>query len=60
MKIEVCHGKFGYSNERIIHEDISFDVSNGQILTILGPNGIGKTTLLPYLNELGEVPVLRQ
>ena len=52
MKIEVSHGKFGYSNERIIHEDISFDVSNGQILTILGPNGIGKTTLLKCITGL--------
>ncbi|MDR2623540.1 MAG: ABC transporter ATP-binding protein [Methanobrevibacter sp.] len=42
---EMINGKGSY-NKRIIFEDISFGIEKGDIFTILGPNGIGKTTLL--------------
>lgn len=46
MTIEVRNIDFAYEGgPRILHE-ISFSVKQGQILCILGPNGIGKTTLL--------------
>ncbi len=35
----------GYS-ERTILDDINFELDEGDILCILGPNGVGKTTLL--------------
>lgn len=43
----VEHGCFSYpkSKQRIL-EDISFQVSPGDFIGILGPNGVGKTTLL--------------
>jgi|SRR5699024_5716017 len=44
LKLEIKNAICGYS-EKIILEDISFEVSNGEILCILGPNGVGKTTL---------------
>ena len=34
-----------FGNRRIINE-ISFDVNHGEILGILGPNGVGKSTYL--------------
>lgn len=46
MIFEVKKGCFGYRNRNHILTDISFSVSDGQVLSILGPNGVGKTTLL--------------
>ena len=43
--IEVKNASFGYNNN-IILDDISFSLGNNEIMTILGENGIGKTTLL--------------
>lgn len=34
----------GYSDKTVV-DKISFDVSGGEILCLLGPNGVGKTTL---------------
>ena len=41
----------GYGSKKIL-EDISLDVTKGEILTLAGPNGCGKSTLLKIL--LGE------
>ncbi|MFI3250717.1 MAG: ABC transporter ATP-binding protein [Eubacteriales bacterium] len=45
MIFSVEQGSFGYGEHALLH-DISFSVTNGEVLTILGPNGVGKTTLL--------------
>lgn len=44
MKLEINHAKCGYGSRTVIN-DISFDVETGDILCLLGPNGVGKTTL---------------
>lgn len=44
MKLEINHLQCGY-DEKIIIEDFSVSVESGEILCLLGPNGIGKTTL---------------
>lgn len=36
-------------NKKIVLNDISFEVNNGEFLSILGPSGCGKTTLLKIL-----------
>lgn len=46
MNFEVKNGCFGYSNGKQILNDINFNVSEKEILSILGSNGVGKTTLL--------------
>ncbi|MBQ3165390.1 MAG: ABC transporter ATP-binding protein [Lachnospiraceae bacterium] len=45
MELEVRNGCFGYG-DRAILKDINFKVGNNTVMTILGPNGVGKTTLL--------------
>lgn len=45
MKLEVQNGCFGYGNHVTI-KNINFEVNDNTIMTILGPNGVGKTTLL--------------
>lgn len=44
MKLEVNDAVCGYRLKTIVN-GISFDVSSGEILCLLGPNGVGKTTL---------------
>lgn len=46
MLFEVKEGCFGYSRNKQILKDISFELTEGKVLAILGPNGVGKTTLL--------------
>lgn len=52
MIIEVKDLSFAYEGAPAILHDVSFSVDNGQIICILGPNGIGKTTLLNCLANL--------
>ncbi|NSW95627.1 MAG: ABC transporter ATP-binding protein, partial [Bacteroidales bacterium] len=49
MQLEIRNGSFGYTKEQILLRDISFTLEQGKIMTILGQNGIGKTTLLKCL-----------
>ena len=43
--------KFQYKSTTIL-EDINFAIPKGEITVILGPNGVGKTTLLKCLNKI--------
>lgn len=45
---------FSYDGSRQIFKDISFEVRAGEIVCLLGPNGIGKTTLLNCMARLRE------
>lgn len=38
-----------YSKQQTLLNDISVTVENGEILTLMGPSGIGKSSLLSYL-----------
>lgn len=46
MIFAVKEGCFGYGKGKEILHDISFEIADGQVLSVLGPNGVGKTTLL--------------
>jgi len=50
MKLDVCGVSFSYPSRQIL-EDITFEVTQGQIVAILGPNGVGKSTLLSCISR---------
>ena len=54
MSIEVNAGVFSYRRGTPLLQDISFSVPTGEVLAVLGPNGVGKTTLMKCL--LGFLP----
>lgn len=51
MILSVDELQFLYRNTKIL-DDIAFSISEGEIVAILGPNGVGKTTLLKCLNRI--------
>lgn len=62
MRLELRSVTVGYDVMRPVLEDVNFTVETGEICCILGPNGVGKTTLfrsilqfMPILN--GEVRI---
>ena len=44
MSIQVSNLCFRYGNDLIL-DDISFKAEDSQLLSILGPNGVGKSTM---------------
>lgn len=46
MILSVENGNFSYDNKRKILENINLKCYKSSVLSILGPNGVGKTTLL--------------
>ena len=46
MIFAVHNGTFTFKGGAPVLRDVSFSIESGQILSILGPNGVGKTTLL--------------
>ena len=51
MILNVDQIAFGYNGRRVL-DNLSFSVDKGELLVILGPNGVGKTTLLRCINGI--------
>ena len=52
MKLEVSEGNFKFKKSDFILKDINFSLEDSDVLSILGPNGVGKTTLIRCLTGL--------
>ena len=51
-QISIDDLEFSYSKETIILHDITLDISNPQLISIIGPNGVGKSTLIHCINRI--------
>lgn len=49
------HVKFGYDPDHTLIQDMNIQVSQGQMIAIVGPTGAGKTTLINLLMRFYEV-----
>lgn len=52
MKLELRHVDCGYPNFPPVLKDANFQVESGEICCLLGPNGVGKTTLFKTILRL--------
>ncbi|KAI8928867.1 P-loop containing nucleoside triphosphate hydrolase protein [Entophlyctis helioformis] len=52
--LQMTDVSFGYTSERIILKDISFDLRMDSKIAIVGPNGAGKSTLVHLLTQHNE------
>lgn len=52
MEIAIKDVKFSYGNETNVLDGISLDIREPQVVSILGPNGVGKSTLIHCINKI--------
>ncbi|MFM7232161.1 MAG: ATP-binding cassette domain-containing protein, partial [bacterium] len=39
-------------DDRVVVNDVTFEVATGEIFALLGPNGAGKTTLIRMITDI--------
>ena len=49
-KVIECNNITHYYGEKLIYENLNFEVEKGKVLGLLGKNGTGKTTIINILN----------
>ena len=52
MELAVNDLKFGYTKKTLVVKGISFSAQPGQLISLIGPNGSGKTTIEKCLNKI--------
>ncbi|KGK97729.1 iron ABC transporter ATP-binding protein [Methanococcoides methylutens] len=52
MILRVNNASYSYDGKKNVFENISFSLNKGETLCILGPNGIGKSTLIKCLGNV--------
>ena len=58
-KITFDHVEFQYVEGNDVLKDISFDVNPGEMVALVGPTGVGKTTLIMVPKRQGWMMLLR-
>ncbi len=53
MSISVEHLSFAYGSHEVLH-DLTFDIPDGCLVNVLGPNGVGKSTLFRCILGLNQ------
>ncbi|MDR1018760.1 MAG: ABC transporter ATP-binding protein/permease, partial [Lachnospiraceae bacterium] len=53
--VKFDHVNFGYNKDKIIINDFSVDVKEGQKIAIVGPTGAGKTTMVKLLMRFYDI-----
>ncbi len=51
MELKVNDVSFSYSSVPVLH-DVSFELKDNELVSILGPNGVGKSTLIHCINKI--------
>ena len=57
MKLEVRDAQCGYSKKNPTLSYVNFAVESGEVCSVLGPNGVGKSTL--FKSILGLIPLIK-
>ncbi len=52
MEIDVADLEFSYGMGKKVLDDISFRLSDAGLICIIGPNGVGKSTLVRCMNKI--------
>ncbi len=52
MEIKFEKMKFGYSEDHTVLKNIDITISGPQFISIIGPNGVGKSTLIHCINKI--------
>ncbi len=56
MELKVCDLDFGFGGERNVLNSISLSIDRPGLYCIIGPNGVGKSTLVRCINKIYKVP----
>lgn len=49
MRLEISDARFRYTNDKLLFDKVNFGLNAGEVLAVLGPNGVGKTSLIKCL-----------
>lgn len=52
VHVDVDNLSYSYSKDAIILNDVNFSINNPQLISIVGPNGVGKSTLIHCINRI--------
>ena len=52
MEIKINDVGFSYDSESQVLDGVTLDISGPQVVSILGPNGVGKSTLMHCMNKI--------